>query len=164
MNHKGIWLIALLGCGHSTPVVEPVSTPAPEVNLRQPAASMFGRPDATGRFLRVTNLKLDDGKRFGWRIKLPCVTPVEYVETMTLPSPGDWRQIEAARKEDPQFLRETTITADGRQTITHDYAPCVDGWIEHYWTIAKEDPLGAWTIKVEIPGYAPQQWNITFRP
>src|SRR5688572_3361815 len=117
MNHKGIWPVVLIGCGHVTPVIEPVSTPSVEVNLRQPAASMFGRVDATGRFLRVTDMKIEDGKRFGWRIKLPCVTPVEYRETMTLPSPGDWRQIEDARKTDPNFLRETTITPNGRQTI-----------------------------------------------
>lgn len=124
---------------------------------------MFGRADAAGRFLRVTDFRLDDGKRFAWRIRLPCTGPVEYVETMTLPAPGDWRQITEARADDPSFLRQTTIRSDGKQTVTHDYAPCIAGWIEHGWTIAKEDPPGAWTVKVEIAGYEPQLWHVRFR-
>jgi hypothetical protein len=48
--------------------------------------------------------------------------------------------------------------------VTHDYAPCVDGWIEHQWTIAKGDPPGDWKFEVAIPGYAPQVWRVRLRP
>jgi hypothetical protein len=166
MKDKGIWLIALFGCAHpSAPSTRPIApVTGPSTTIRKPIDAMFGRPDAAGRFLRVTDIRIADGKRFGWRIKLPCVGPIEYVETMTLPSPGDWHQIEDARKTDPAFLRETTISADGKTTVTHDYAPCIDGWIEHNWTIAKEDPPGDWRIEVAIPGYEPQIWRVRFRP
>jgi hypothetical protein len=165
MKDKGIWLIALFGCGAPTsPSTRPiVPAPAPTSTLRKPVDAMFGRPDEAGRFLRVTDLRIADGKRFGWRIKLPCTGPIEFVETMTLPSPGDWSQIEERRKEDPTFLRESTISADGKTMVTHDYAPCVAGWIEHGWTIAKEDPPGDWRVEVAIPGYVPQEWRVRFR-
>lgn len=150
----------LLGCG-AKPAPPALVRAAPE--LRQPAAAMFGRTDGAGRFLRLTDLALVDSRTFSWRIRLPCLGPVEFTETMSLPSPGDWKNIEAARKTDPRALRETTISADGKTTVTHDYAACIDGWIEHGWSIAHDDPAGEWTIRVAIAGYAPQIWRVQFR-
>jgi hypothetical protein len=124
---------------------------------------MFGRTDTEGRFLRLSEVTLVDSRTFGWRIRLPCLGPVEFVETMSLPSPGDWKNIEEFRKTDPRSLRETVISADGKTTTTHDYAACVDGWIEHGWAVAHDDPAGDWTIRVEIAGYVPQVWHVRFR-
>jgi len=81
---------------------------------------------------------------------------------MLLPSPGDWTQIIDGRANDPRMLRETTISTDGKTTVTHDYAACIDGWIEHGWNVSKDDPAGNWTIKVEIAGYVPQVWRVVF--
>jgi hypothetical protein len=160
-----VLLVAIAGCpapAVTPPLVQPAAKPDPKAP-RKPAAAMFGRTDESGRFLRLSEVKLVDGRSFGWRIRLPCTGPVEYVETMSLPSPGDWTNIEAARASDPRVLRETAISRDGKQTVTHNYAPCVDGWIEHNWSVAHDDPPGEWTIRVEIPGYVPQVWRIQFR-
>jgi hypothetical protein len=148
----------LLGCtGQSA------TRPVQPIEPRRPAAAMFGRIDKDGRFLRLSELQLIDSRQFVWRIQLPCLGPVEYVETMTLPAPGDWKNIEEGRKADPRSLRETTISADGKTTVTHDYAACVDGWIEHGWTIAHDDPADDWTIRVDLAGYAPEIWRVRFR-
>jgi hypothetical protein len=162
MNHKAsAYLAVLAACTASPSPVAPLRNQTRPA-VKDPTAAMFGRRDETGRFVPRTDVKLVDGRSFGWRIRLPCLGPVEYVETMTLPSPGDWTQIIEGRKTDPRTLRETTISADGKTTVTHDYATCIDGWIEHGWNVAKEDPPGNWTIKVEIAGYVPRVWRVTF--
>jgi hypothetical protein len=161
MTHKPfLAMAAAAGC--ATGPVQPLANPPPPA-LPSPAMAMFGRSDDRGRFLRLTDLALEPGMQFGWRIRLPCTGPVEYVETLVLPAPGDWSQILDARRTDPRYLRETSISDDGRTTVTHDYAACVGGWIEHQWTIAAADPPGEWSIKVEIAGYAAQHWRVRFR-
>jgi hypothetical protein len=167
MNHKAsAGLVGLLGCAAAPPAPQVPPSPAPTVvtpKTRQPAVAMFGRLDEAGRFMRVTDIKHVDGRNFGWRIRLPCTGPVEFTETMRLPAPGDWQSIFETRKSEPDHLRQTTITADGKQTITHAYAPCLDGWIEHMWSLSKGDPVGDWTIEVAIPSYATQTFQIKFR-
>jgi hypothetical protein len=123
--------------------------------VKRPAEAMFGRPDDNGRWLRLRDVKFMPGKTFGWRIRLPCLQPVEYTEVMKLPSKGDFTF-------DPQELRETTISADGTVATTHDYAPCIDGWIEHSWSLAEKDPPGLWELSVAIPGYETQVWRVNF--
>jgi hypothetical protein len=116
---------------------------------------MFGRPDENGRWLRLRDVKFLPGKTFGWRIRLPCLGPIEYTEVMTLPSKGDFTF-------DPQELRETTISPDGRIATTHDYAACIEGWIEHSWSLAEHDPPGMWEISVAIAGYETQLFRVRF--
>jgi len=117
---------------------------------------MFGRQDDSGRFLRLTEVRLVPGRTFGWRIRLGCTGPVEYTETLQLPAPGDW-------SSDPENSRETSISKDGTIATTHDWTACLDGWIEHGWSVAAADPPGEWTITVQLDGYVPQVWRVTFR-
>lgn len=164
MNHKAIWVLMLLaGCrGDLAHPGAGKPRPSGAAPKRQAADVIFGAYDKTNRFLRIRELVLSEGKRFGWRIHLPCRQAIEFVETLTLPMPGDWTQIKEARESDPHFLIETTISSDGKQTVTHDYAPCIDGWIEHTWQVAESDPPGEWVIKVEIDGYQPFEQRLMF--
>ena len=62
----------------------------PITKVRKPAEAIFGRPDEAGRWMRLREVRFEEGKTFGWRIRLPCRQPVEYHEVMRLPSPGDF--------------------------------------------------------------------------
>ncbi len=115
---------------------------------------MFGRPDDNGRWLRLREVRFEDGKTFGWRIRLPCRQAVEFLEVMKLPAPGDFEALADAR--------ETTISADQKTATTRDFAACIDGWIEHSWTLGPDDPKGRWEITVTIAGYEPQVFRPTF--
>ncbi len=127
----------------------------PEQRIKKPADAIFGRPDDNGRWLRLRDVTFEDGKTFGWRIRLPCRQPVEYLEVMKLPAPGDFTF-------DPEELRETTVSEDRMTSTTHDYAACIDGWIEHSWALAPEDPKGPWEITVAIAGYETQVFRVKF--
>jgi hypothetical protein len=129
----------------------PVRAPS----LAKPAEAIFGRPDDNGRWLRLRDVRFVEGKNFGWRIRLPCRQPVEYTEIMKLPSAGDFTF-------DPEELRETKISEDKKTLTTHDYAACIDGWIEHSWALAPEDPKGMWELSVAISGYETVIWRVQF--
>ncbi len=137
--------------GSSGPIRQLPKQPA----IKKPAESIFGRPDDNGRWLRLREVTFVEGKTFGWRIRLPCRQPVEYTEIMKLPAPGDFTF-------EPEELRETTISPDKRTATTHDYAACIDGWIEHSWALAPEDPKGSWEITVAIDGYETQVFRAKF--
>jgi hypothetical protein len=145
--------IGVLGC--NPPEQSPATPQTPSSVAKKPAAAMFGRPDENGRWLRLREVQFLPGKTFGWRIRLPCLQPVEYTEVMKLPAKGDFTF-------DPQELRETTISPDGTVATTHDYAACIDGWIEHSWSLAEHDPPGMWEISVAIPGWQTQVWKVRF--
>ena len=127
----------------------------PEQRIKRPAEAIFGRPDDNGRWLRLRDVTFVEGKTFGWRIRLPCRQPVEYLEVMKLPAPGDFTF-------EPGELRETTIRTDKKTATTRDYAACIEGWIEHSWALAPEDPKGPWEITVAIAGYETQVFRINF--
>jgi hypothetical protein len=122
---------------------------------KKPAEAIFGRPDENGRWLRLREVRFVSGKTFGWRIRLPCRQPIEYTEVMKLPAPGDFTF-------EPEELPETTISEDQRTATTHNYAACIDGWIEHSWALAENDPKGLWEISVAIAGYETQVWRVSF--
>ena len=157
MHHKAKRALGLTLCIGFIACNPPPPPPArPIVQLtKRPVDALFGRPDENGRWLRLRDVKFIPGKTFGWRIRLPCLQPIEYTEVMKLPSKGDFTF-------DPQELRETTISTDGKIATTHDYAACIDGWIEHSWSLAEHDPPGIWEISVAIAGYETQVWNIHF--
>ena len=141
--------------GASRPVRQLPVRPASKVVAEKPADATFGRPDDNGRWLRLREVTFVEGKTFGWRIRLPCKQPVEYTEIMKLPAPGDFTF-------DPDELRETTISDDKKTSTTHDYAACIDGWIEHSWALAPDDPKGTWEISVAIAGYQTVVWRVQF--
>lgn len=160
MSHKAFAVVAgislmLSACPqHVPPVTQlPVETGRSQQRLKKPAEVAFGRPDAEGRWLRLREVRYEEGQTFGWRIRLPCRQPVAYIEVMSLPSPGELAV-------DPEEVRETTISEDRKTITTRDYAACIGGWLEHTWALTPEDPKGVWEINVAIEGYEPQ----VFRP
>jgi hypothetical protein len=152
-------LFAVVGCASVAPsptdptpaAITPVEVTVP----RRPKAAMFGRTDETGRFLRVTEITHADNVVFGWKMDLGCTGPVLYKETMLLPAPGDWTFT-------PEELPETAISNGGKTATTTDYVACRNGWIEHTWRIAKNDPPGEWIVTIEIEGYEPTVFKPTF--
>lgn len=117
-------------------------------------AAYFGAWDAdTGKFERRTWFDKVEGQSFGWKIKTRCTGPVKFREVMRLPGPGDWTFT-------PEELPGTTISDDQTTTTTVDYAACKQGWVEHQWSVAADDPAGTYVITVELDGHAPH----TFRP
>jgi hypothetical protein len=158
MHHKanrGLAMTVCIGLVGCKPPSSPPPLPIDQGRLKRPADVVFGRPDDNGRWLRLRDVKFVPGKTFGWRMRLPCLGPIEYTEVMKLPAKGDFTF-------DPQELRETTISADGTVATTHDYAACIEGWIEHSWSLADKDPPGMWEISVAIPGYETQLWRVRF--
>jgi hypothetical protein len=157
MSHKAFAVVAgislmLSACPPHVPAARQLpNEPGPVRGPKKPAEVAFGRPDETGRWLRLREVRFEEGKVFGWRLRLPCRQPVEFVEVMKLPGPT------AIDLED---LRETTLSSDATTLTTHDYAACIAGWIEHTWALSTDDPKGTWEITVAIEGYATQ----VFRP
>jgi hypothetical protein len=147
--------VAIASCARTGPApVTVTKSSQPAATARAPIAAWFGQwRDEDDTFERKTRFDRVDGESFGWRIKLRCTGPVRFREVMRLPSPGDWTFT-------PEEMPGTTISSDSTTTTTIDYAACKQGWIEHVWNLAAEDPAGTYVITVEIEGYATQ----TFRP
>jgi hypothetical protein len=147
------------GCPRTRPTpVSSLPTPAAQTTdstgPSEPIAAWFGTwHEESSRFARTQKIDKVEGVTFGWRIKTHCTGPVKFREVMHLPSPGDW-------SFEPAELPGTIISDDQTTTTTTDYAACKQGWVEHRWTIAANDPAGTYVITVELDGYAPT----TFRP
>ena len=153
MKHKPFALFALAACAPSVSRL-PAPAPDPEVRPRPSLVAQLGHwDDDEARFVRSTRFLLEEGTSYTWRIRLPCTGPVLFREVQPLPAPGDWTF-------SLQDMPGTTISEDRTTTTTVDYAACVDGWIEHTWVLAANDPPGQYVITVSIDGYPPQ----TFRP
>ncbi len=163
MHHKAMTggfagfglLIAGISCGGSAPPppLQNVATTVAVSNpLKAPAAAIFGSNEPP--YEPATHFPLTPQTSYGWRIQLPCTGPVAYRETMRLPAAGSW-------PADMSSLPGTTISPDGSVASTKTFAACVDGWIEHGWTVASGDPPGTYVMTVEIDGYQPQRWTFT---
>ena len=146
----------LAGCPRpgTTPAIETAPAEVAATGPATPLAAWFGTwNDETSKFERAQKIDKVEGVTFGWRIKTACIAPVKFREVMRLPSPGDW-------SIDPGELPGTVISEDQTTTTTTDYAACKQGWVEHRWAIAADDPAGTYVITVELDGYA----TTTFRP
>lgn len=152
-----IVLVGLLSCTRprpTPPIAEPPPPVADDSGPPAPLAAWFGTwNEDTQKFERKTRFEKVEGQSFGWRIKTRCTGPVKFREVMRLPSPGDWTFTD-------EDMPGTKISSDQTTTTTVDYAACKQGWVEHVWTVAAEDPAGTYVITVELEGYAMQ----TFRP
>jgi hypothetical protein len=121
---------------------------------KQPVATLFGQV-VEGVFKRQSRFPLSEDTMYGWRIKLPCTGPTLYRETLQLPGPGDW-------SFDPATTKHVKLSADRRRAVTEDYSGCYDGWIQHAWTIAANDPPGEYVLTVEVEGYQAQTFRGRF--
>jgi hypothetical protein len=142
-------------CGSQPAIVTPPKPqPPPEPALKQPAATLFGLV-VDGAYKRQSRFELSEDTVYGWRIKLPCTGPTMFRETLQLPAPGDWTF-------DPETTKHIKLSSDRRRAVTEDYSGCYDGWIQHSWTIAAEDPPGEYVLTVEVEGYQPQTFRGRF--
>ena len=151
------FLVGAVGCGSQPASVTPApagapSPPAPE--LKQPVAALFGQV-IDGVYKRQSRFELSEDTVYGWRIKLPCTGPTVYRETLSLPAVGDW-------SFDPAVTKQTKLSADKKRAVTEDYSGCYDGWIQHAWTIAPNDPPGEYVLTVEVDGFQPQTFRGRF--
>jgi hypothetical protein len=147
-----MWVAA---CGSQPAIATPPPPlrPAPPA-LKQPAATLFGQV-VDGVYKRQSRFELSEDLTYGWRIKLPCTGPTLYRERLQLPGPGDWTF-------DPAASKHIEVSADRRRAVTEDYSGCYDGWIQHAWTIAPDDPPGEYVLTVEVEGYQPQTFRGRF--
>jgi hypothetical protein len=135
----------------------PATAPAPAAApaQRQPAATMFGSV-VDGAFKRQSRFELEEGMAYGWRIKLPCTGPTLFRETLQLPAPASWGGIDASSS------RIVKLSADRRRAVVDDYSGCYDGWIQHTWQIAADDPPGEYVFTIEVEGYQSQTFHGRF--
>jgi hypothetical protein len=151
-----VFVLMWIGACGSQPaqvVPAPLRPPAaPE--SKQPIAALFGLV-TDGVYKRQNRFELSEDTIYGWRIKLPCTGPTVFRETLQLPSAGDW-------SFDPAVMKQTKLSTDRRRAVTEDYSGCYDGWIQHAWTIAANDPPGEYVLTVEIDGYQPQTFRGRF--
>ena len=161
-------VLALLwvgACGSQPAIVTPAAPAAPpraEPAQRQPEATLFGSV-VDGTFKRQSRFELEEGMPFGWRIKLPCTGPTLFRETLQLPAPpARWGSADASSKGAEASSKGVKLSADRRRAVTEDYSGCYDGWIQHTWTIAEDDPPGDYVFTVEVDGYQPQRFHGRF--
>ena len=158
---RGIQLLGFLvgaslatGCPRPRPTPPPAPDPVAAPDPTTPLAAAFGIWDGeTARFSRQSKIPKVEGQSFGWRIKTRCTGPLRFREVMRLPAPGEFTFT-------PAEVPGTIVSDDQTTTTTIDYAACRQGWLEHHWIVAANDPVGTYVITVEVEGYAPQ----TFRP
>jgi hypothetical protein len=142
-------------CGSQPSIATPPPPPRPvEATPKQPAATLFGLV-VDGVYKRQNRFELSEDTIYGWRIKLPCTGPTVFRETLQLPGPGDW-------SFDPAVMKQTKLSTDRRRAVTEDYSGCYDGWIQHAWTIAPNDPPGEYVFTVEVEGYERQTFRGRF--
>ena len=151
-----IWVGA---CRSQPAIVTPPSSPArpAEPALKQPIATLFGLV-VDGAYKRQSKFELADEPTFGWRIKLPCTGPTLFRETLQLPAAGAWASF------DPAASKHIKLSGDRRRAVTEDYSGCYDGWIQHAWTLAPNDPPGDYVLTVEVEGYQRQTFRGRFVP
>jgi len=142
-------------CGSQpTRVAQAPLRPPAAPESKQPVAALFGLV-TDGVYKRQNRFELSEDTIYGWRIKLPCTGPTVFRETLQLPSTGDW-------SFDPAVMKQTKLSTDRRRAVTEDYSGCYDGWIQHAWTIAANDPPGEYVLTVEVDGYQPQTFRGRF--
>jgi hypothetical protein len=141
-------------CGRQPAIAPPPPARPAGAALKQPAATLFGLV-VDGAYKRQSRFELTEDTVYGWRIKLPCTGPTLFRETLQLPAPGDWPEETASSKH-------IKLSADRKRAVTEDYSGCYDGWIQHAWTSAPNDPPGEYVLTVEVDGYRPQTFRGRF--
>jgi len=159
-KNRGTTLALLLftGCWSSgaEPARAPIANtpPAGPVTplLKEVAAAEFGIWDRDGSFHVTYDVPLRAGSTFGWRLFLPCTTPlVPIQEELRLPAPGDWG-------DDP----EMQISRDRKAVHVRASLECVEGWIEKQWSVTAGDPPGVWAVRITAAGYATKTFRASF--
>jgi len=156
VRRLAVFVLLWVGACGSQPaiVTPPPPPPSAEVALKQPAATLFGRVEE-GVYKRQSRFPLSEDTAYGWRIKLPCTGPTLFRETLQMPAAGDWTF-------DPEISKHIQLSADRKRAVTEDYSGCYDGWIQHAWTIAANDPPGEYVLTVEVEGYQRQTFRGRF--
>ena len=128
----------------SVPSTHPMPPP------RDGRTAVFGiiAPDSAGKpyFLRTDSVPYVVGQAYGWFIGVgESRVPVEWTETLTLPAPAA-----AWGREGATPTPDVSISSDGRTAVVRGEAVPEFGVISHFWTVARGDPAGRYTIVVKI--------------
>ena len=120
--------------------------------IRPAATAEFGiwAMDAAGElhFVPTSRVPLVEDQPYGWRIWVgPSDEPRTWTETLRLPAaPVSWEGVD----EDPAI----TVSPDGTTATTRGESLPEEGYLMNYWVVALDDPLGEYSIEVELPGGA----------
>lgn len=127
--------------------------PAPSPAPRKPVAAAFGTLEEHV-FERTARIELHTEMRYGWRIKLPCIEPTRFRETVQFPKAGAWTG--------DRFSRDSKVSDDRTRAVIEEFSGCYDGWIQRAWTVHEGDPPGEYVWTVEVAGYQPQTFRCQF--
>lgn len=120
------------------------STKPQEIDVSK-AEFGIAKIDSEGKFkfIPATRIPLQEGSKYGWRIKLKNVQgEVTWREVIRLPKPPEtW-----ATDNGENFK----LSTDGTEAISNRRQVVKDGVIENFWTIAPGDPPGKHTIHVYV--------------
>jgi hypothetical protein len=113
---------------------------ADDVNVTRAEFGVF----VGSKFTPTNKVPLTEGQQYGWRIFVTTgQKAVRIREEFTLPeAPKTWGQPPAG----------TSISADGRTSVIDHDELVIDGLIVHGWAVAKGDPPGAYSIRVDVEG------------
>jgi hypothetical protein len=106
----------------------------------------FGTFDSEGRsFCKTTKILYKKNQTYGWIIKLKSSPEYVYItEFLKLPAPGNWITDSNTKVSDDERVGLTTMKITPRNNI-----------ISHYWSIAPNDPLGDYCVKVFVDDAKP---------
>lgn len=85
---------------------------------------------------------------------------VPMVERLVLPAPAT-----AWDPEDGDTATKIVVDADGKGvTTTFSAKPDADGWINGGWCVAEGDPLGQYSLSVDVDGQSAGEWAFSVVP
>ena len=106
------------------------------------AATAFGIYDDCAGFTTTTQVPLQPGQTFSWRLAVPDGQPVAWREELILPeAPLQW--------SGAHFV---DIRDNGKVAVTAGVDLPYDGVVEHAWAITPGDPAGRYELRLWIDG------------
>ena len=106
------------------------------------AATAFGAYGGCDAFIITTEVPLQEGQTFGWRVAVPDGQPVAWREELVLPeAPLHWTGA--------HFV---DIRDHGKIAVTAGIDLPSDGIVEHAWSITHGDPAGAYELRLWLDG------------
>jgi hypothetical protein len=101
-----------------------------------------GQAEGQPRFVETDSVPNVEGQSYGWIIPVgDSSSPVSWTEVLTLPAPAAvWSGMGSSS--------DVSINRDGSSAVTHRKAVPRGGLIFNFWSVARGDPDGEYTIVV----------------